>query len=58
MENLPFYGNISMEIGTYRKFPCIYGHMPRDGGVQNLQNILRILSAKFPPGHENLEIRT
>jgi hypothetical protein len=31
MENLPLCGNISMEIGTLGKFPCIYGDMPRDG---------------------------
>jgi hypothetical protein len=28
LENLPFYGNISMEIGIMGKFPCIYGTMP------------------------------
>jgi hypothetical protein len=31
MENLPLYGNTSMEIGTLGKFPCIYGDMPREG---------------------------
>jgi hypothetical protein len=25
LENLPFYGNISMEIGIMGKFPWIYG---------------------------------
>jgi hypothetical protein len=33
-ENLPFYGNISMEIGTLGKFPWIYGTMPRSGVTQ------------------------
>jgi hypothetical protein len=28
LENLPFYGNISMEIGIMGKFPWIYGTMP------------------------------
>jgi hypothetical protein len=32
MENYPFYGNISMEIGSVGKFPCLYGDMPREGG--------------------------
>jgi hypothetical protein len=28
LENLPFYGNISMEIGFMGKFPWIYGTLP------------------------------
>jgi hypothetical protein len=28
VQNLPFYGNISMEIGIMVKFPWIYGTMP------------------------------
>jgi hypothetical protein len=32
IENLPFYGTISMAIGIIGKFPFIYGDMPRDGG--------------------------
>jgi hypothetical protein len=32
MENLPFYGNISMEIGTLGKFLRMNGNMPRGGG--------------------------
>jgi hypothetical protein len=33
MENLQFYRNISVAIGTLGKFPFIYGDtMPRDGG--------------------------
>jgi hypothetical protein len=28
LENLPFYGNISMEIGIMGKFPWIYGTLP------------------------------
>jgi hypothetical protein len=31
-ENLPYYGNISLEIGVLGKFPCIYVDMPRDEG--------------------------
>jgi hypothetical protein len=34
LENLPFYGNISMEIGNMGKFPWIYGTMPWGGGRQ------------------------
>jgi hypothetical protein len=34
LENLPFYGNNSMEIDTIGKFPWIYGTMPRGGGSQ------------------------
>jgi hypothetical protein len=26
LENLPFNGNISMEIDTKGKFPCLYGY--------------------------------
>jgi hypothetical protein len=26
LENLPFYGIISMEIDTNGKFPCLYGY--------------------------------
>jgi hypothetical protein len=29
LENLPFYGNISMEIGTLGLFPCINGDIDR-----------------------------
>jgi hypothetical protein len=29
LENLPFDGTISMEIGTLGKFPWINGNMPR-----------------------------
>jgi hypothetical protein len=28
LENLPFYENISMEIGSMGKFPWVYGTMP------------------------------
>jgi hypothetical protein len=28
LENLPFYRNISMEVGIIGKFPWIYGTMP------------------------------
>jgi hypothetical protein len=34
LENLPFYGNIYMEIGIMGKFPWIYGTMPGGGGRQ------------------------
>jgi hypothetical protein len=34
LENLPFDGNISMEIGIMGKFPWIYGTMPWGGGRQ------------------------
>jgi hypothetical protein len=26
LKNLPFNGNISMEIDTNEKFPCLYGY--------------------------------
>jgi hypothetical protein len=26
LENLPFNGNISMEVDTKGKFPCLYGY--------------------------------
>jgi hypothetical protein len=34
LENLPFYENISMEIGSMGKFPWVYGTMPWGGGSQ------------------------
>jgi hypothetical protein len=34
MENLPFYCNISMEIGTLGKVSCIYGDMLEIGVIQ------------------------
>jgi hypothetical protein len=30
--NIPFYGNISKELGTLGISPFDYGDMPRDGG--------------------------
>jgi hypothetical protein len=30
LENLPFNANISMEIDTNGKFPCLYGYAYRD----------------------------
>jgi hypothetical protein len=41
LENLPIYGNISMEIGTLGKFPGINGNMTRGGGRQvKIEHIL------------------
>jgi hypothetical protein len=80
IENLPFYGDISIAKGILGKFPFIYGDtvclemgvnqvlswrsrgysghlLCRRLGVQILQDNFRNLTAKFPPGYGNFEIK-